>query len=182
MPKIYHDPVLQGFIAQDPLISADTLQAVGANPQDSAYDVADTVPGTAVYQYGDIATSSTTAGNLGPRMQVEMLGEQTKDYEVFVTRAGMPGVDGCEVAVEMDDGANGANWRALETAQVHAQVSVAMFDRGLDQTHNWSGIDLQNGQALVVYARLGSGSGRHRRQVSSDVCRRCAAARRRGRR
>ena len=160
MPKIYHDPVLQGFIAQDPLMNAGTLQAVGSNPQDSAYDVADKVPGTAVYQYGSIATSSTTAGNLGPRMQVEMLGEQSTDYEVFVSRAGMPGVDGVEVAVEMDDGADGGNWRARETPQVHAQVSVALLDRGIDEAHNWAGVDLQNGQALVVYANSGVINGR----------------------
>jgi hypothetical protein len=159
MAKIYHDPVLQGFIAQDPLINADTLQPVGTNPEDSGYDVADTVPGTAAYQYGSIGTTSTTAGNLGPRMRIEMLGGQTTDYEVFVTRAGMPG-SGVEVAVEMDDGSDGAHWRALETPQVHAQVAEARLDRGGDSPHNWAGVDLENGQALIVWARAGVIRGR----------------------
>jgi hypothetical protein len=159
MAKIYHDPVLQGFIAQDPLIHAGTLQPIGSNPQDSAYNVADTIPGMAVYQYGSIAASSATAGNLGPRMRLELLGGQTTDYEIWCTRAGMPG-SGCEVAVEMDDGSDGANWRALETPQVHQQIAEARIDRGQDDAHNWAGVDLENGEALIVWAAAGVINGR----------------------
>ena len=150
MGRLDLDSVLAGFLLQDPLISDATLQPIGTGTTSSTYDRAGLVPGVAVYQRGQIGRTSTTAGDLGPRLRLQMLGEQSDDYEVMVSRAGMPGI-GCEVVVEMGDGEAGAHWRGGSTEQVHEQVAVADLDRGVDGPRNWAGVDLETGQALVVW-------------------------------
>jgi len=150
MARIDLDSALCGFILPDPRISDDALQAVGAGTNDSDYTEASPVPGVAAYQYGSIGRSSTTAGDLGPSLRMQVLGEQALPFRSTVTRAGMPGT-GCEVAVRRDFGADGDQWLGRSTSQVWQQLSAAALDRGGDGPHNWAGVDLEDGQALVVW-------------------------------
>jgi len=150
MARIDLDSALCGFILPDPRITDDALQAVGAGTNASDFTQASPVPGVAAYQYGSIGRSSTTAGDLGPSLRVQVLGEQALPFRSTVTRAGMPGT-GCEVAVRRDFAAEGDQWLGRSTSQVWQQMSAAELDRGSDGRHNWAGVDLENGQALVVW-------------------------------
>jgi len=150
MARIDLDAALCGFILPDPRLVDDALRPVGAGVTDSDYTQASPVPGVAVYQRGSIGRTSTTAGDRGPSVRLQVLGEQAADFRSMVTRAGMPGA-GCEVAVRRDFGADGEQWQGRATPQIWAQLSAAEIDRGTDGHHNWAGIDLENGQAVVVF-------------------------------
>ena len=129
MARIDLDAALCGFILPDPRLVDDALRPVGAGVTDSDYTQASPVPGVAVYQRGSIGRTSTTAGDRGPSVRLQVLGEQAADFRSMVTRAGMPGA-GCEVAVRRDFGADGEQWQGRATPQIWAQLSAAEIDRG----------------------------------------------------
>lgn len=165
MGRIDLDGALCGFILPDPRVSDSTVRPVGTGTNDSDVTQADPVPGVAAYQYGSIGRSSTTAGDKGPALRVQVLGEQVEDFATMVTRAGMPGT-GCELAVRRTYGATGERWSGRSTPQVWQQLSAASLDRGVDGAHNWAGVDLENGEALLVWHNAGVIYGR-RYDVSS---------------
>ena len=74
MGRIDLDGALCGFILPDPLVSDSTVRPVGTGTNDSDVTQADPVPGVASYQYGSIGRSSTTAGDKGPALRVQVLG------------------------------------------------------------------------------------------------------------
>jgi len=167
MPREDLDRALAGLLLPAQLISAATLQPVGVGVTDSSFTQAMPVPGVAEYQRGSIGRSSSTAGDLGPSLSPRVVGEQSSDLEIMVTRAGMPG-SGCEVAVRRQMGDAGLQWFGRSTDQVLQQTSEASLDRGVDGPHNWAGVDLQNGEAVVVWNNSGVISARRYDSTSHD--------------
>lgn len=167
MTRMDLDSALAGFLLPAPLISAATLLPVGAGAFDSSFTESSPVPGVGVYQYGSIGRTSTTAGDKGPALAPQLVGEQVRDIEVMVTRAGMPGA-GCEVAVRRDMGDDGLQWFGRSTDNVLQQTSAAALNRGIDGPHNWAGVDLENGEGLVVWNNSGVISGRRYDTASHD--------------
>jgi hypothetical protein len=167
MAQVNLDDALAGFLLPDPLMTLDELQPVAAGVTGSSYTQAGPVPGVPVYQYGAIGRSSTTAGDLGPQVRLQVIGEQSQALDVMCTRAGMPGT-GMEVAVRRELATGETHWQGKTTEQVLQQLSVASLDRGIDSAANWNGCDLQNGQALVVWQNSGIIYGRRYDAATHD--------------
>ena len=134
-------------LVPDPALTSETLERTG-------YTEAGPVPGRAVYQSGQIAYSSTTAGQLGPSLRVITSGEQDADQLLRVSRAGMPG-EGCEVVrgVEADDAEVWYGWHPptiLETV-----CAASGIDRGRDERGNWAAVETVDRRLLIAWSDAG---------------------------
>ncbi len=143
----YDSDAFAAILLHDPLISDATRDEAS-----SSYTQRGAVPGVAVYQRESIGYSSATAGTLGPQLKLHAVGSQSSDIQARVSRAGMPG-DGLEIVTRVADVAaeSGTSWRAGTTPQVLEDIAAAVLNRGLDGVRNFDGVDLGDGNALVVW-------------------------------
>lgn len=83
-------PWLTVILQPDPLITGDTLVAVGGGASDSTYTLAAPCAGRPEWQQTATGTSATL-GTRGPDLRPVTTGTQETGQAIVVSRAGMPG-------------------------------------------------------------------------------------------
>lgn len=154
------DSALAGLIVPDPLISADTLVAIGTSP-DSTHALGSPTPGSPVFS-PTLTSVAGTHGARGPDLRLQLSGNQADDLTIRCQRGGMPGA-GCEVVVGVADAtvsssdpiADERRWYGWSTPNVIEQISEEVLDKGIDLPQNLGGVETVDGRICYVYGNMG---------------------------
>lgn len=125
----YDAPGFVGVLIPDERIVPSAMRANTGTTGDSDYTEAAPRPGRPAWQAGEVATSSPTAGQLGPHMQPEASGAQAMARTLKVIDAGHPGA-GCRV-VQREALDSSAPWLGYSTpnAVLRAPVGVRVVSQ-----------------------------------------------------
>ena len=142
-------PWLTVILQPDPLISGDTLVAVGGGASDSTYTLAAPCAGRPEWQQTATGTSPTL-GTRGPDLRPVTTGTQETGQAIVVSRAGMPG-ESLDVVAGLRENGDYVFY-GWSQPQVIEHVGAAILDKGQDGVHNTDGVETDDGYALFVWS------------------------------
>ena len=122
----YDDAPYIGLLVSDDRIKTANLRANDGTLGNSNYTQAGPQPGVPEFDQAEVAAVSATAGDYGPSLSLEALGDQDSatSYHVKTLKGGMPGSD---ATVVRRDALTGDPWRGWNTYNVLGHVETSIF-------------------------------------------------------